>query len=333
MKQNVACFGEIMLRLNPPGRLRFAQAQSFDAGFAGSEANVACNLAQWGVPASFITALPDNEIGKLALSSLKKFGVDTSRSVATGDRIGILYLEMGSGSRPSKVVYDRGQSSTATLCQGAIDWKVALADATWFHWSGITPALSSGAAEVVADAVQTAKALGLTVSCDVNYRSALWKWGKQPSEVMPELVKQCDVLLGDGDANALYFGTPQGDYETVAKETMASFPNLKYLALTARKTHSATHQGYQGFLYDGTTMFASREHDIQQVEDRIGTGDAFMAGLIYGLTQEKVDKQYTVDFAAASAALKHTVYGDYNLVSKEEIEALMGGDTGGRVKR
>lgn len=333
MNHKIVCLGELLLRLNPPGHQRFAQTQSFDVNFAGSEANVSCALAQWNIPARFITSLPNNEIGKLALRSLKKFDVDTSLCLLNGDRIGILYLEMGTGSRASKVLYDRKHTGMTNLRGSTIDWQAVLRDATWFHWSGITPALSSGTADVVWHGLRAAKALNITVSCDLNYRSALWDWGKHPGEVMPELVKHCDVVLGDGDANALYFGTPTGDYGRVAQETMKLFPNLQYVALTARNAHHASHQGYQGFLYDGATMFASREHDIHQVEDRIGTGDAFMAGLIYGLMQDEVDKQYAVDFAAASAALKHTVYGDYNLVSKEEIEALMKGATGGQIVR
>ena len=322
-----------MLRLNPPGYQRIAQAQSFDITYGGSEANVAIALANWGVETSYITCLPDNEVGKTALRSLKKFDVDTSRSLLHGDRIGLLYLETGAGTRASKVIYDRAHSSLATLQPGTMDWKVALIDSKWFHWSGITPALSASAAALTLEALKVAKSLGLTISCDLNYRSNLWKWGKKPSDVMPELVSYCDVMLGDGNTNALYFGVNNEDYITVAKETMKLYPHLKFLALTARQAHHASHHDYKGFLYSDDTMFESASQSIPQIVDRIGTGDAYMAGLIYALLQDKPNNQYAVDFAAASAAMKHTVYGDHNLISKEEIESLMAGNTGGKVSR
>jgi 2-dehydro-3-deoxygluconokinase len=333
MKQKIACLGELLLRLNPPNHNRFAQAHSFDINFAGSEANVALALAHWGVPAKYITCLPDNEIGRMALRSLKKFDVDTSDCLLEGERIGILYLEMGVGARASKVVYDRTHSSMATLQKGRIDWRAVLGDVSWLHWSGITPAISEAASGITQEALEAARALGIMVSCDLNYRSNLWKWGKQPFEIMPELLTYCDVVVGDGDTNALYFGIKNGDYKDVAIATMKCFPALKYVALTARKTHHASHHRYQGYLYDGVSFSASGEYNIETIIDRIGTGDAFMAGLIYGLMAEKGDKEYALQFAAASAALKHTVYGDYNLVSKAEIESLINGDTGGKVAR
>lgn len=281
----------------------------------------------------YLTCLPDNEVGRMALRSLKKFAVDTQHCFFEGERIVILYLEIRIGSRASKVIYDRAHSSMATIQKGKIDWTSALKDVSWLHCSGITPAISQSAANVTLEALKAAKNLGLYISCDLNYRSNLWKYGKHPSEVMPHLIDYCDLILGDGDTNALYSGIQNGEYESIAFETMKMFPRLRYVSLTARKTLNASHHQYQGFLYDGTSLYTSGDYNIENILDRLGTGDAFMAGLIYRLMDAKEDLKNVVEFAAAAAAMKHTVYGDWNLVTEMEIESLMAGNTGGKVAR
>lgn len=328
----IVCFGEIMLRLTPPNNLKFIQATNLDVIYGGSEANVAVSLAQLGAKADYVTRVPSNDLGKSALNELRKYAVDTTPSVFGGDRLGVYFLEMGAGSRGSKIIYDRANSGMATLQKGVIDWHKAFENATWFHWSGITPAISQSAAEATLEAIEVAKKMGLTVSCDLNHRANLWQYGKHPSEIMPELLKNCDVMLGDGDTIDLYFNLKGADYAEVFDKTFKAFPNLTYIAMTARKAYNATHNAYKGFLHNGTTLFESKEYDIADILDRIGSGDAFMAGLIFQLFQ-KGAPQYSVEFATAAATLKHYVHGDYNLSSLSEVESLIKGNTGGRVSR
>jgi 2-dehydro-3-deoxygluconokinase len=335
----IICFGEIMLRLTPPNNLKIAQTSNLDMIYGGSEANVAVSVAQMGAEASYITRVPNNELGKSALNELRKYGVDTTPSVFGGDRLGVYYLEMGAGSRGSKIIYDRANSGMATLQKGGIDWSKAFENAGWFHWSGITPAISQSAADATLEAIEVAQKAGLTVSCDLNHRANLWQYGKHPSEIMPELLRGCDVMLGDGDTIDLYFNLKGSDYAAVFDKTFAAFPNLKYIAMTARKAYNATHNTYKGFLHNGTTLFESKEYDIPDILDRIGSGDAFMAGLISQLYQntpavDNAEKdQYAVEFATAAATLKHYIHGDYNLASLSEVESLIKGNTGGRVNR
>ena len=321
-----------MLRLSTPNQERLLQARQLEVQFGGSEANVAVSVAQLGTKASFITRVPATELGQAALAEVRRYNVETNFSVIGGERLGLYYLETGTGNRPSKVIYDRTNSGMATLERGTIDWDKAFENASWLHWSGITPAISQAAAEATLEAIEAAQRHNLMVSCDLNYRSNLWNYGKHPSEVMPQLLRGCDVMLGDGDTMGTYFGIKGIDYQDIINKTFSNFPKLKYIAMTARRAFHASHNAYKGFLHDGKTMYESREYDIPNINDRIGAGDAFMASLIFQLSKN-APPQYATEFATAAAALKHTIQGDFNLVSQSEIEALMKGNTGGKVNR
>ena len=343
----VISFGEIMLRLSTPGYLRFSQARQFDATFGGGEANVAVSLANFGIDASFVTRLPDNDIARACLRDLRSYGVDTSHCITGGDRLGIYFLETGAVARPSKVVYDRAGSSIATIGPGMIDWEKVFEGAGWFHWTGITPAISQGAADVCLEAVRAAGRLGLTVSCDLNYRKNLWKYGKEASEVMPALVEGCDVILGNEedaekifgikpegfDASATAGTIDQGRFRSVAEQLMARFPRARKVVITLRGSINANHNTWGGVLFDGETLYESPRYDITHIVDRVGGGDSFMGGLIYGLLTYPDDSQRALDFAAAASCLKHTVFGDFNQVTVAEVENLMKGDGSGRVSR
>jgi len=341
----VVTFGEIMMRLSPPGMQRFAQARSFDVVYGGGEANVAVSLANYGVPVEFITRLPNNEIGQACLRFIREAGVGVDRIVFGGERLGIYFMEMGAVARPSLVLYDRAGSSLATIEPGMIDWDVALADATWFHWTGITPAISAGAAAVCLEGVQAARRRGLTVSCDLNYRAKLWKWGKSAGDIMAELVALCDVAIGNEEDAAKVFGihAPDTDvtsgsvdaakYRVVCEQLNARFPSLKTIAITLRGSISASHNTWSGLLWDQGQVYVAPTFDITHIVDRVGGGDAFMGGLIYGLLHYGADRQSALNFAAAASCLKHTVFGDFNLVTVSEVEKLMGGDASGRVSR
>jgi 2-dehydro-3-deoxygluconokinase len=324
----VVTFGEIMMRLSPPGFLRFNQATSFDVVYGGGEANVAAAVANFGIPVDFVTRLPKNDLGVACMQFLRHYGVGVDKIVWGGDRLGIYFLEMGAVARGSQVVYDRDNSSLATI-----------------HWTGITPAISEGAAATCLEAVKAAKEAGLTVSCDMNYRSKLWKWGKKPGEVMPELVEHCDVAIGNEEDAAMVFGihAPDTDvtsgevdaekYRTVCEQLSERFPNLKTVAITLRGSISASHNTWSAILWDEGNIYVAGQFDITHIVDRVGGGDSFMGGLIYGLNTYGDDKQRALDFAVAASALKHTIFGDINLVTVSEVEKIMGGDTSGRVSR
>lgn len=344
MKKTVT-FGEIMLRLAAPGYERFLQTSSFNATFGGGEANVAVSLANYGLPVSFVTRLPENDIAKACLRELRGLGVDVNDVVYGGDRIGIYYLETGAVSRASKVIYDRAHSSVSEIKIGMVDWKKVFADAQWFHWTGITPAISQGAADVCLEALKVAKEMGITISCDLNYRKNLWKYGKRADEVMPELVKYCDVILGnEEDAEKALLIKPEGvnveggkvdadAYLSVSQQIMKRFSNAKKVITTLRSSINANHNNWAGVLYDGKTLYKSPEYQITHIVDRVGGGDSFMGGLIYGLQTYTGDDQKALNFAVAASCLKHTIYGDYNRVSVAEVEKLMSGDASGRVSR
>ena len=336
-----------MLRLSTPGYLRFGQARQFDATFGGGEANVAVSLANYGIDAAFVTRLPDNDIAKSCLKDLRSYGVDTSRIIFGGDRLGIYFLETGAVARPSKVVYDRAGSSIATIQPGMIDWKKVFEGADWFHWTGITPALSQGAADVCLEAVRAANELGVTVSCDLNYRKNLWKYGKTAGEVMPALVEGCDVILGnEEDADKVFGIKPEGfdvtatggaidqrRFQSVGEQLMKRFPRAKKVIITLRGSINANHNTWGGVLWDGSTLYQSPRYDITHIVDRVGGGDSFMGGLIYGLLSFPGDDQKALNFAVAASCLKHTIFGDYNQVTVAEVENLMKGDASGRVAR
>ena len=341
----IVTFGEIMLRLAPPGFQRFTQARSFDAIYGGGEANVAVSLVNYGEDVEYVTRLPKNYLGGACLMSLRGYGIHTEHIARGGDRIGIYFLETGAAQRGSKVIYDRANSSFAAIQTGTIDWKEVFAGADWFHWTGITPAVSQGAAEVCREALLVAREMGLTVSTDLNYRAKLWKWGKSAGEVMADLVGMCDVALGNEEDAEKVFGikAPEVDvtagmvgadhYLYVCEELAKKFPLLKTISITLRGSLSASHNTWSGVLWQNGRFFSAPIYDIIPIVDRVGGGDSFMGGLIYGLRKYKDDPQKTLNFAAAAACLKHSIIGDFNVVSVSEVEALMGGDASGRVSR
>jgi len=344
--QKVVTFGEIMLRLAAPGYQRFIQTNQLNATFGGGEANVAISLANYGIHTEFITRLPKNEIAEWCISELRKHNVETSRIERGGERVGIYFLETGAVARPSKVVYDRAHSSISEVGRGTFNWKEILKDATWFHWTGITPAISLGAADACLEAIETANEMGVTVSCDLNYRKNLWKYGKKASEIMPNLVAGCDVILGnEEDAEKVFGIKPEGfevehtggevdaaEFESVCRQLMQKFPRAKKVIITLRGSINANHNTWGGCLYSDK-LYQSKRYDITHIVDRVGGGDSFMGGLIYGLLAHEGDDQKALDFAVAASCLKHTVYGDFNLVSVSEVENLMKGDGSGRVVR
>jgi 2-dehydro-3-deoxygluconokinase len=345
MSKKIVTFGEVMLRLSPPGYQRFSQARSFDVIYGGGEVNVAVSLANFGLPVDFVTRLPNNDIGEACIAFLRQYGVGVEKIVRGGERLGIYFLEMGSMQRGSKVIYDRSHSAISAVEPGMIDWKVVFADADWFHWTGITPAISAGTAAVCLEAVQTAKAMGLTVSCDLNYRKKLWKWGKRPGEVMPELVAYTDVAIGNEEDADKVFGikAPESDvtagqvqagkYQFVCDALAERFQNLKTIAITLRGSVSASHNTWSGVLWHDGKFTIGPFFDITHIVDRVGGGDSFMGGLIYGLRTYGEETQRALDFAVSASCLKHSIFGDFNLVTVEEVEKLMYGDTSGRVSR
>jgi 2-dehydro-3-deoxygluconokinase len=344
--KKVVTFGEIMLRLATPGYLRFLQTDTLNATFGGGEANVAVSLANYGIPVEFVTRLPENEIADWCLADLRKYNVGTSYVLRGGNRVGIYFLETGAVARPSKVVYDRAHSSIAEVQKGMFDWKEILKEARWFHWTGITPALSQGAADVCLEAIETANEMGVTVSCDLNYRKNLWKYGKKASEIMPQLVAGCDLILGnEEDAEKVFGIKPEGfdvektggeinaaQFESVCRQLMKKFPRARKIIITLRGSINANHNTWGGCLFSDK-LYQSRRYDITHIVDRVGGGDSFMGGLIYGLIAYPDDDQKALDFAVAASSLKHTIYGDFNMVSVKEVENLMKGDGSGRVVR
>ena len=343
----IVTFGEIMLRLATPGYLRFSQTNELTATFGGGEANVAVSLANYGLDAEFVTRLPENDIAAACVKDLHKHGVKTDHIVYGGDRLGIYFLETGAVARASKVIYDRAHSAISEIKPGMIDWEQVLTGADWFHWTGITPAISQGAADVCLEAIQTANRLGIPVSCDLNYRKNLWKYGKKASEVMPDLVAGCDIILGnEEDAEKVFGIKPEGfdvtatagevnaaEFESVCTQLMQRFPRARKVIITLRGSINANHNTWGGVLYDGKQLFQSPRYDITHIVDRVGGGDSFMGGLIYGLLTSPQDDQQALNFAVAASCLKHTIYGDYNEVTVKEVENLMKGDGSGRVSR
>lgn len=341
----VITFGEVMLRLATPQYQRFSQAASFEATFGGGEANVAVSLANYGIDADFVTRIPANDIGDACIMDLKKHSVITDNILRGGTRLGIYFLEKGAVARASKVVYDRAYSSISEIKKGMVDWDKVLEGADWFHWTGITPAISEGAADVCLEGIKAANAKGITVSCDLNYRAKLWKWGKTAQEVMPLLVEGCDVILGNEEDAEMSLGIkPEGvdvtgghvsgeAYLSVSKQIMAKFPRAKKVITTLRSSINANHNTWSGVLYNGKDFFQAPTYDITHITDRVGGGDSFMGGLIYGLLTYKNDDQKALNFAVAASCLKHTIEGDYNLATVQEVEKLMKGDASGRVSR
>ncbi|MDD4569195.1 MAG: sugar kinase [Tepidanaerobacteraceae bacterium] len=337
----IVTFGEIMLRLAPEGYYRFIQADRFNATYSGGEANVAVSLANYGMDVSFVTKLPKHDIGQAAVNSLRKFGVDTQNIVRGGNRIGIYYLEKGASQRPSKVIYDRAYSSIASASKEDFDWDKIFKDTDWFHFTGITPALGDNVAAICLDACKTAKAKGITVSCDLNYRKNLWSREKA-GKVMAELMEFVDVCIANEEDAGDVFGIwadnsnitdgklSNEGYKTVAKKLTERF-DFKKVAITLRTSISANDNNWAAMLYDGNNFYFSKSYSIHIV-DRVGGGDSFGAGLIYSLITGK-EPQETVEFAVAASCLKHTIEGDFNHVTVDEVTKLMGGDGSGRVQR
>jgi len=334
-------FGEIMLRLAPTGFGRFLQAEELGVVYGGGEANVAVSLANYGKEVYFVTKLPKHEIGQSAVNELRRYGVNTTRIVRGGERVGIYYCEKGAAQRPSKVIYDRAHSSIADAKREDFNWEEIFKDAQWFHFTGITPALSDACSEITLDAVKAAKEAGVMVSVDLNFRKKLWT-SEKAGKVMGEIVKYCDLVIANEEDAEKVFGIKAEEtditggslsnegYKNVAKQLVERF-NLNYAAITLRESFSASDNGWSAMLYDGKEFYNSKNYKIHIV-DRVGGGDSFGAGLIYGLTSG-LSNQDSLEFAVAASCLKHSIEGDFNLVSKEEVETLMKGDASGRVQR
>ena len=345
--KNLVTFGEIMMRLAPKGYLRFSQANSFDVIYGGGEANVAISLANFGIPVEFVTRLPKNDIGQCALMELRKRNVGTRYIIEGGDRLGLYFLETGAVSRGSKVIYDRSSSAMSQIQPGMVDWKNIFKNAEWFHWTGITPAISQSAADTCLEAIKIASQMGITISTDLNYREKLWKYNGDREKIMTELTSYCDIILGNEEDAEKHFGIkPNGldvskqgknvkaeSFLSVCKQMQNKFPRAKKVITTLRGSISASHNIWSGILFDGKNMFKSKEYQITHIVDRIGGGDSFMGGLIYGLIYFPDDNQKALDFAVAASCLKHTIKGDANLVTIEEVKKLMSGDLSGRVAR
>lgn len=345
--KKVVTFGEVMLRLTAPGFLRFSRANEFIATYGGSEANVAVSLANFGIPTEFVTRLPDNAMAQACVDSLRSYGLGTNNIVYGGKRMGLYFLENGAAFRNSNVVYDREGSSFATLRPGMIDWERIFADAGWFHWSGIAASLSQEGADVCLEALQTADRMGLTISCDLNVRKKLWNYGRSASEIMLPLVQYSDVIFGAEPEYKEIFGiSPVGfkatntsyqpdlaGFEVFGREISKIVPRCRKVFLELRNTITSNHNLLAAIVYSDGTLKHTGIYDITHEVDRVGTGDAFVAGMIYGLMTYPDDDQKTLEYALAASALKNTVYGDFNQVTVEEVESLMQGNTSGRVAR
>ena len=341
--KKVVTLGEIMLRLKSPGLERFMQSPMLEATFGGGEANVAVSLANFGMEAKYVTAIPQHDITYALTCQLRGFGVDVSDIVYSEGRLGTYYLETGSNQRPSKVIYDRAYSSIALATPDLFDFAKIFDGAEWFHITGITPALSQSAADVSLAACKAAKEMGLKVSCDLNYRKNLWKYGKEAKEVMRELVNYVDVIIANEEDCQKSLGIEAGSdvtgghldtakYEVLAKNVLKMYPNAEKIAITLRESKSANHNDWSACICDGKEFYVSKKYEIKDIVDRVGGGDSFGAGLIYGLLNYD-DMKKALEFAVAASCLKHTIIGDFNRVTVKEVETLMGGDGSGRVQR
>lgn len=341
----IVTFGEIMLRLKSPGQDRLFQSPALEATFGGGEANVAVSVTRLGKQGVFVTALPNNPVADAALGELRRYGVDVSCVARAPGRVGIYFLESGANQRPSNVVYDRDASSISMVRPGDFDWPAIFRGARWFHLTGITPALSQGAADVSIEAARAAKQAGLTVSVDLNYRKKLWNYGKKAPEVMREVAKLADVLVANEEdiqkclgieaegVNVTSGSLDRAAYEGLIAKVKKEFPNISIVAVTLRESRSADRNGWSAALWGKGGFRLSRVYDIDDIVDRVGGGDAFSAGLIFGLLEYPDDEQAALEFAVAASCLKHSINGDFNLSGKSEVEALCKGDASGRVQR
>ncbi len=344
MKSVTVTFGEVMLRLAPPGFERFLQSPVLGATFGGGEANVAVAMTGFGLPAAFVTVLPEKSaLSDAVMGELRRFGVDVSRAVRGKGRLGIYFVEAGANQRPSKVIYDREYSAIALAKPGDISWDDALHEAAWFHITGITPAVSQSAAGLAMESVQAARRKGIPVSCDLNYRKNLWKWGKPAIEVMTEMLKFADFAVANEEDVQMALGIKadvdvhsgkldRAQYEKLTEKVLAAYPNLQAIAITLRESRSASHNGWSACLNDRKQFMVSRAYEITHIVDRVGTGDSFAAGLIYGL-QQLPGHEAALEFAVAASCLKHSIPGDFHRCSREEVEALLKGGGSGRVER
>ncbi len=333
-----------MLRLSPPGHQRFVQAQALEVVYGGGEANVAVALAQLGHHSAYVTRLPTHDLGQAVAMYLRRFGVDTGAIAFGGDKLGVYFLETGAANRASKVIYDRANSAFSEIGPGMVDWEAVFAGAGWFHWCGITPAVSQGAADLCLEAIGAAKRLGLTVSTDLNYRANLWNYGKKPVEVMPALVAGCDVVLAGEDVAEIMLGlqaepmhghdgaTP-GQVAKFCQKFQQAYPACHTVAVTLRQSVNASHNSVSAMLYQGGQLYQAPTHDITHIVDRIGAGDAFMGALVHGLLTWPGDPQQALDFATAAYAYKHTIPGDALVATADEIARLARLENAGRVAR
>ncbi|CDF78876.1 2-dehydro-3-deoxygluconate kinase [Formosa agariphila KMM 3901] len=334
MSKKLVTFGEVMMRLSPPGYLKFSQANSFELVYGGGEANVAISCAYLGMKAAHMTRFPDNAIGKAATQFLRKNWLSTDQIIYGDNKLGMYFLEKGAVHRPSVVVYEREGSAFSLIQPGMIDWEDVLKGADWFHWTGITPAISEGAAMSCLEAIRTANKMGIMVSGDINSRKNMWKYGKTMQEVMPELVEHTDIVITSprGINEMFGLGESKGKFKDSAKALMDAFPRIKRVVGKKRKSISASEQEIQGRIWTGKEYIKTEMFEISHVIDRVGTGDAFAAGLIYGLLHYDDDLD-ALNFASAACALKHTILGDVNMASLDNVTSLMGGDTSGALKR
>ncbi|WP_421762645.1 PfkB family carbohydrate kinase [Ekhidna sp.] len=333
-KKKVVTFGEVMMRFSPPGYAKFSQATTVELAYGGGEANVAISLAYFGLEAFHITCFPDNLVGRSATQYLRHHWLHTKYITYGEGRMGKYFLEKGAVHRPSEVVYERDNSAFSKIKPDTFDWKRILRNADWFHWTGITPGISENAAESLRQAIQVANELGVPVSVDVHSRKNLWQYGKDKTEVMPELVQGCDVVIAspyDMQEN-LGVASENDDLQTASEKLKEKFPRVQKVVDKKRETLSASHNRIQGFIWNGKEVLTSPSFDVTHIVDRVGTGDAYAAGMIYGLLNLQ-DEQKAVDFAAAACSLKHTVEGDANVISAEAVDSLVQGNTSGRIKR
>ncbi|MBN8785953.1 MAG: sugar kinase [Terrimonas sp.] len=335
MNKKVALFGEYLLRLTPPSQQKIIQADSLEMHWAGSEANIAVSLSIFGNPSLYITALPDNELSRVGLSHLYKYQVESEVVHTHGNRVGTYYYESGQGARPGRIIYDREYSALSFLKKGDIAWKKNFEQSDWFHWSGITPALNESLVEVCEEALTAAKKNGLTISADFNYRNTLWKYGKKPSDIMPKLLSYCDVLLADIDTAKLYFGI-EPDKNNLVESSFAlikeKLPQVKHIAMTMRVQESASNNQYIGYLWHDGKIHQSKPYHIQQIAERIGAGDAFMAGIIHGL-KNKLPLDETIEFATACGVIKHSITGDFNIATLDEVNTVIKQGGSGKIIR
>jgi len=330
--KRVITFGEIMMRLSTPGYARFTQVDTLNVLYAGSEANVASSLSHFGISAAHVTRFPNNDLGQAATQSLRRDGVDTQYIIYGDERMGVYFLENGAMQRASRIIYDRFNSAFAHIKPGMLNWEHILKDATWFHWTGITPAISQGAADVCLEAIQIARKNNITISGDINYRRNLWQYGKTAREIMPGLIESTDVIVAGITDMENCAGISGDNYEAACKSLKKAFPNTKKVVTTERDSISSSHNKLKGLMWNGKQLFRSKEYDLTHIVDRVGAGDAFMSGLIYA-TLQKMDDASTIEFATAAGAFKHSVEGDVNVASAQEIETLVKGENVGKLLR